>query len=693
MFRFVHFRQSEFYSCSFKANANGFQLFSNQNKLFKIGENSKHEISIQNNCITRNYSNVNFLQNDSINKNAFIRLNKHHLQNFRILATNRFKDHISNLKLHSRYYSKNESNKSNNSSTTKTNSPKNSTNTNSFIGLDTFNLPDKIDREKLLDLRKQLLYSCRFNPTNQRDMLQLSQNYLQDKQYIYSFWVTQCSLLNTGFQNDSSNTKENSPEEQFILSQLHLVHGISLLELGSFQRAEEEFRIYKQLSGNLINNKIEEYLIELNRRKEGLSIFDSLDSKISHNEKEVNSSSINETIQSNQENTSKVIISPHFELPERRNKIDGSVRKNEEYFGYLSNFFPGSKLEIKDTLYAGRGVFATENIKKGEQFYHEHTTFMVNGSFSNDLCSTCGGDLPSNLIVDNEIKFCSKSCHSRGSTWTKHASSNKYTSNPRDFPNRWFGDKKLVWDPTKEDEDGIIPSILQTPTSALSNIPLLMSKIASFTISHENFPCETDALPPFIMLSSLLDRDYDGDYLKHKFNLQRQQMNLDEYVLSLFDIQLDLNLILNPYFDMEWMVNLSSIIMSNAFVTELNTKKHEVKIERDKNLALFPGLASYFNHSCECNAQWSATGNLIVFKALKDIKKGEEVTISYIPQLTHSHLYSSNHSDVKNTTDLPNNIKFTWAQRQTALLRYNFECKCPRCTQEKNLASTIRYAN
>jgi SET and MYND domain-containing protein len=72
-------------------------------------------------------------------------------------------------------------------------------------------------------------------------------------------------------------------------------------------------------------------------------------------------------------------------------------------------------------------------------------------------------------------------------------------------------------------------------------------------------------------------------------------------------------------------------------------------------VALYP-LASYFNHSCLPNLTRSREGRNAVFYALRDIKAGEPLVISYVdpldpPDVRRRHLMSS----------------------------YRFVCECPRC--------------
>ena len=56
---------------------------------------------------------------------------------------------------------------------------------------------------------------------------------------------------------------------------------------------------------------------------------------------------------------------------------------------------------------------------------------------------------------------------------------------------------------------------------------------------------------------------------------------------------------------------------------------HAEKFGHLTSTGLFP-LASGFNHDCRPNVQRSSIGGWLVFRAMRDVKEGEEFTISYI---------------------------------------------------------------
>lgn len=85
-------------------------------------------------------------------------------------------------------------------------------------------------------------------------------------------------------------------------------------------------------------------------------------------------------------------------------------------------------------------------------------------------------------------------------------------------------------------------------------------------------------------------------------------------------------------------------------------------VARYHNNCFFTGLAeiinkrsSRFNHSCEKNASWAGNAQSFVVRAIRDIKKGEEILISYIRVID------------------------TRAVRKHELKAYGFDCNCSVC--------------
>jgi hypothetical protein len=103
---------------------------------------------------------------------------------------------------------------------------------------------------------------------------------------------------------------------------------------------------------------------------------------------------------------------------------------------------------------------------------------------------------------------------------------------------------------------------------------------------------------------------------------------------------------------------LMTIFRSNAYNTG------------DDHVGMFPKIAR-INHSCRPNSGnwWSEKTDRRVIYASRDIEKGEEITVSYIPLL-------------KTTKD-----------RQARLQQYGFTCDCPACQSVESDKRRVRISN
>ena len=100
--------------------------------------------------------------------------------------------------------------------------------------------------------------------------------------------------------------------------------------------------------------------------------------------------------------------------------------------------------------------------------------------------------------------------------------------------------------------------------------------------------------------------------------------------------------------------NIRDIISTNAILT----------LRNDRN-----GLyikSSFFNHSCEPNCFYYGIANLLIVKAIKNINKGEELTVSYIePKPAY--------------------------MRKNELLKWEFNCECKYCKEEADICNKDSY--
>ena len=111
--------------------------------------------------------------------------------------------------------------------------------------------------------------------------------------------------------------------------------------------------------------------------------------------------------------------------------------------------------------------------------------------------------------------------------------------------------------------------------------------------------------------------------------------------------------------------DIKDLISNNAILTIRNDRKKISPIELCYGLYI---NCSFFNHSCEPNCFYFGIANLLIVKAIKDIKKGEELTVSYIEPKP-------------------------MALRKNELLKWDFTCDCKYCKQEAEICDKDEYFN
>ena len=111
--------------------------------------------------------------------------------------------------------------------------------------------------------------------------------------------------------------------------------------------------------------------------------------------------------------------------------------------------------------------------------------------------------------------------------------------------------------------------------------------------------------------------------------------------------------------------NVKDIISNNAILTIRNERNKIAPNEICYGLYI---NCSFFNHSCEPNCFYFGIANMLIVKAIKDIKKGEELTVSYIE---------------------PKPMML----RKNELLKWDFTCDCKYCKQEAEICDKDEYFN
>lgn len=184
--------------------------------------------------------------------------------------------------------------------------------------------------------------------------------------------------------------------------------------------------------------------------------------------------------------------------------------------------------------------------------------------------------------------------------------------------------------------------------STSGKVWLALYAVAARTISHARFPCRTWEFLSFIT--------HVVPFRQTRFvysPIARQWWRfLTHYSPFAW----------NPWFDGEWCLRvLSELLAGQVTVSTCSVKESTIFPGLQGSANSLPDLARLLNHSCEPNADWhfSELKGRHIITALRDIHKGEQVTISYLPP------------------ELP------LAERQQNLyLRYGFHCDCILCKKE-----------
>jgi hypothetical protein len=109
--------------------------------------------------------------------------------------------------------------------------------------------------------------------------------------------------------------------------------------------------------------------------------------------------------------------------------------------------------------------------------------------------------------------------------------------------------------------------------------------------------------------------------------------------------------------------NIRDLISTNAILTLRNERNKISPLELCYGLYI---NCSFFNHSCDPNCFYYGIANMLIVKAIKDIKKGEELTVSYIePKPAY--------------------------MRKNELSKWEFICECKYCKEEADICNKDSY--
>ena len=170
------------------------------------------------------------------------------------------------------------------------------------------------------------------------------------------------------------------------------------------------------------------------------------------------------------------------------------------------------------------------------------------------------------------------------------------------------------------------------------------------------------------------------DYLNHKFNFNLGNKN--ELEDSLEDDILSYNYLLEPFkkypndykkllllYDGEnGNKNLNERFakinrkitqeeLTNIIIKNRHTTRRFIYYAKKISKSLF-FIPSFFNHSCDSNIHYEGIGDFIICFAIKDIHKGDELTITYIEP------------------------RLNYIKRKEKLLNWGIQCECNLCKYE-----------
>ena len=99
--------------------------------------------------------------------------------------------------------------------------------------------------------------------------------------------------------------------------------------------------------------------------------------------------------------------------------------------------------------------------------------------------------------------------------------------------------------------------------------------------------------------------------------------------------------------------------LTNIIIKNRHTTRRFIYYAKKISKSLF-FIPSFFNHSCDSNIHYEGIGDFIICFAIKDIHKGDELTISYIEP------------------------RLNYIKRKESLLNWGIQCECNLCKYELN---------
>ncbi|KAG9193080.1 hypothetical protein G6011_03115 [Alternaria panax] len=307
--------------------------------------------------------------------------------------------------------------------------------------------------------------------------------------------------------------------------------------------------------------------------------------------------------------------------------------------------------QVRHTPTAGRAVFASQDIPEGTLVWRSEdlTLNVLLREYRREVCGQCfgykyGRDLD---IRDKTVgfAFCSKACQD---TWREE--------NGEVGVQAWTAVEALVRKRTKEDSDMVDTDLPRPKTKeiqrAWGDVAAQAALIRSVRASEQTVPVQ-EAMAPITKqhkkaVSKALQENITPDVMSfcvsglvwrflHPEQWERVEALADDktpyhsfddlgaFTRTYLHLLAILPLPLLPLVTAETLITLSSRDSHNSFgIRSLEDDGSEFF-----GYGCWPA-ASYFNHSCGPNVEKNRKGRTWLFRAGRDIEKGEELCITYL---------------------------------------------------------------
>lgn len=319
-----------------------------------------------------------------------------------------------------------------------------------------------------------------------------------------------------------------------------------------------------------------------------------------------------------------------------------AIKLHPQLTGQINQLMTAYNRKYKGQIYiapskvdkAGYGIYAAKDYEQGELLYGEEP-FVV-GSVSENHCYMCLKPFAWSVttfgysyIVCEGCKqeyYCSDQCRTQAfETYHQFLCHPVLGKNLNDF-RRFIG---------------------TVGASGSSRIHLLLHRLYGMVLckaEHTKELVSPAELPEIVLLKQHVPLELDS--LVPAYERMKTLLCLGSQELE-------------PWMDMDSYSILGSLL---SYSFSIYTAEQQEQEEVGMGAGLYC-VSNFFNHSCEANVNWTVkvekNGSQMMVYAAKQVKKDEELFITYIPR------YASQ------------------KDRQRALEQYNFVCDCTQCNREK----------